>query len=118
MIISDFPFIYKDFVNELNANLYRFIGYEKDNEYWFDNNIDDCIKFFEEKILEDNFMYNYNNLYVAYDSTSNKIVGVICAIDIVVDRCGNADYIDTVSRKRPGTPEGSVATNCDDAVQT
>ena len=37
--ISEFPFIYKDFVNELNSNSYRFVGYEDNNDYWFNNYI-------------------------------------------------------------------------------
>ena len=37
--ISDFPFIYNDFVKELNNNNYRFVGYEHDNDRWFDNYI-------------------------------------------------------------------------------
>ena len=49
--------------------------------YWFENSIDECIKFFKEEILKEGFIFNYNNLYVAYDSTTNKIVGFICAID-------------------------------------
>ena len=32
-------------------------------------------------MLEDGFIFNYNNLYVAYDDTIDKIVGVVCAID-------------------------------------
>ncbi|MBE6155298.1 MAG: GNAT family N-acetyltransferase [Firmicutes bacterium] len=49
--------------------------------YWFDKNESKCVDFLKEEMLKDGFIFNYNNLYVAYDSTSNKIVGVICAID-------------------------------------
>lgn len=49
--------------------------------YWFEKNVDNCIEFLKEEILKEGFIFNYNNLYVAYDSTTNKIVGVICAID-------------------------------------
>ena len=49
--------------------------------YWFENNIEKCIKFLEKEIMKDGFIFNYNNLYVAHDQTVNKIVGVICAID-------------------------------------
>lgn len=49
--------------------------------YWFEKDINKCIDFLKEEILKDGFLFNYNNLYVAYDSTTNKIVGVICAID-------------------------------------
>ena len=49
--------------------------------YWFEKDINKCIEFLKEEMLKDGFIFNYNNLYVAYDSTINKIVGVICAID-------------------------------------
>jgi len=53
--------------------------------YWFENNKEKCIKFMKSEMLKDGFIFNYNNFYVAYDSTINKIVGVICAIDKSVD---------------------------------
>ena len=49
--------------------------------FWFDNDEDKCIEFLKNEILKDGFIFNYNNLYVAFDKTINKIVGVICAID-------------------------------------
>lgn len=49
--------------------------------YWFEEDINKCLEFFKEEMLKDGFLFNYNNLYVAYDSTIDKIVGVICAID-------------------------------------
>lgn len=58
--------------------------------YWFQEDESKCIAFFKEKILEEGFLFNYNNLYIAYDSTINKIVGVICAIDKSVNL--NYDY--------------------------
>ena len=61
--ISDFPFVYKDFLNELKKNDYRFVGYEHNNNYWFDNYIssmfyknvvryrdDDIKKFADDKL--------------------------------------------------------------------
>lgn len=30
---------------------------------------------------KEGFIFNYNNLYIAYDKTLNKIVGILCAID-------------------------------------
>lgn len=58
--------------------------------FWFEKDEKKCIDFFREKILEEGFIFNYNNLYVAYDSTINRIVGVICAIDKSVNL--NYDY--------------------------
>jgi len=49
--------------------------------FWFNKDENKCVDFLKEEILKDGFIFNYNNLYVAYDSTLNKIVGVICAID-------------------------------------
>jgi len=49
--------------------------------YWFENDEKKCITFLKDKMREDGFIFNYNNLYIAWDSTINKIVGVICAID-------------------------------------
>lgn len=49
--------------------------------FWFEKNENKCVEFLKEEMLKDGFIFNYNNFYVAYDSTSNKIVGVICAID-------------------------------------
>lgn len=49
--------------------------------YWFDNNKNECKDFFKKTILEEGFLFNYNNLYIAHDLTTNEIVGVICAID-------------------------------------
>ena len=43
---------------------------------------------------------------------------VICTTDIVVDRTGNADHIDTILGKRTGTAESAVTTDCDNAVKT
>ena len=33
------------------------------------------------RLEKDGFIFNYNNLYIAYDHSINKVVGVICAID-------------------------------------
>ena len=49
--------------------------------FLFENDIKKCVEFLKKEILQDGFIFNYNNLYVAHDQTINKIVGVICAID-------------------------------------
>lgn len=58
--------------------------------YWFQKDERACIEFLKEHMLKTGFIFNYNNLYVAYDDTIDKIVGVICAIDKSVDL--NYDY--------------------------
>ena len=67
--------------------------------YWFDNDENKCIEFFKEEILKDGFIFNYNNLYVAFDKTINKIVGVICAIDKSVDLNYDYDSLKKVNSK-------------------
>ena len=49
--------------------------------YWFNNNEGDFVDFMSSEVLKDGFIFNYNNLYVAYDKDKEKIVGVICAAE-------------------------------------
>ena len=49
--------------------------------FWFNNNKERCIEFLNEEMKKEGFIFNYNNLYIAYDKTLNKIVGILCAID-------------------------------------
>lgn len=58
--------------------------------FWFDSDEKECINFLKQEIFKAGFIFNYNNLYVAFDKTINRIVGVICALDKSVDL--NYDY--------------------------
>ena len=49
--------------------------------FWFNNNKERCIEFLNEEMKKEGFIFNYNNLYIAYDKTLYKIVGILCAID-------------------------------------
>jgi len=49
--------------------------------YWFENDENKCVEFIKKHYHNEGFIFNYNNLYVAYDTTIDKIVGLICAID-------------------------------------
>lgn len=49
--------------------------------FWFHDDKDACIEFLKDEMLKDGFIFNYNNLYVAYDTTAEKIIGVICGVD-------------------------------------
>lgn len=49
--------------------------------YWFENSIDKAKEFLKDKILTEGFIFNYENMYIAYDKTNNKIVGLVVAID-------------------------------------
>lgn len=58
--------------------------------FWFNNDIDEAIKVLVPKIQESGFIYNYENCYVAYDLKTQRIVGLICAIDPTTNL--NYDY--------------------------
>lgn len=53
--------------------------------YWFENDINKAIDFLSDKILMEGFIFNYNNLYVALDKATNKIVGLVVALDPTVN---------------------------------
>ena len=77
--ISDFPFIYKDFVNELNDNDYRFVGYEKDNNYWFDNYI-------SSKYYKNVVRYRDDNIKKFADDKLKSVIS-------------NADFNNTITKQ-------------------
>ena len=49
--------------------------------YWFENSVDKAIEFLSDKILMPGFIFNYDNIYVAEDKKSNKIIGLVVALD-------------------------------------
>lgn len=49
--------------------------------FWFNNNINDAVNYLPKLIAKPNNLFNFDNLYVAYDKTTNHIVGILCAID-------------------------------------
>lgn len=63
--------------------------------YWFSNNVEECKKFFNKKIVDKGFFFHYDNIYVAYDALESKIVGILVAIDKSVGL--NYDYNDIVN---------------------
>lgn len=56
--------------------------------YWFNNNREEAIIFLSQKIKEDNFFFNYNNIYIAIDTNTKNIIGIINALDKTI----NLDY--------------------------
>jgi len=52
--------------------------------YWFET-IDKCREELSALLVEENFFFNINNLYVAVDKLNNKIVGIVCILDKEVD---------------------------------
>ncbi len=53
--------------------------------FWFDNNKDEAITVIEKLILTPGSMFYHDNLYVAFDVTTNKIIGVLCGLDYTID---------------------------------
>ena len=49
--------------------------------FWFNNDVEKAKDFLEDKIKMPGFVFNYDNIYVAYDKKTDKIVGIIVAID-------------------------------------
>ena len=56
--------------------------------FWFNNDREKAIEFLKNHIPKDGFIFNYNNLYIAYDKTTKHIIGLICALDNSI----NFDY--------------------------
>ena len=56
--------------------------------FWFHNDKGEATNFLKDKIKEENFFYNYNNIYIAYDEENKQIIGIICALDKSI----NLDY--------------------------
>lgn len=58
--------------------------------FWFNNSVEEAKKVLPKYIAEAGFIYNYENMYIAYDKTTGHIIGLICAIDHTTDL--NFDY--------------------------
>lgn len=56
--------------------------------FWFDNNIENAKNMLNDLIGIEGFIFNYNNLYIAYDKSTNHIVGILCGLD----RTENFEY--------------------------
>ena len=53
--------------------------------FWFNNSVSEAVNFLEDKIDMPGFIFNYENMYVAYSKKLSKIVGLIVAIDSSVN---------------------------------
>lgn len=49
--------------------------------FWFDKNIEIAKSILNDLIGVEGFIFNYNNLYIAYDKSTNHIVGILCGLD-------------------------------------
>ena len=53
--------------------------------FWFNNNIEEAIEVLVPRIKQKGFLMYYENCYVAVDYKTNRIVGLVCAIDPTTD---------------------------------
>lgn len=67
-----------DNLEEIAELLYRTDPYIY--PYWF-GGLENCKKELSTLLIEDNFLFNVDNLYIMKDLRNNKIIGVICVID-------------------------------------
>jgi len=65
--------------------------------FWFNNDIEKAKKVLPEYIKKTKFIYNYENMYIAYDKTNGHIVGLICAIDYTMDLDFDYSGLESVS---------------------
>lgn len=65
--------------------------------FWFEDDIAACEDFLSQKIGEDGFIFNYNNIYVAHDEKTNQILGVIVALDKDVNLDYNYDELKQIN---------------------
>ncbi len=49
--------------------------------YWFERSVDEAVKFLSKRILMPGFIFNYENIYLAIDKKTKKIIGLIVALD-------------------------------------
>lgn len=85
--------------------------------YWFQKNKDECILFLKEEMLKDGFLFNYNNLFIAYDKTIGKIVGVICAIDKTVNLEYDYEKLSEVNEYYKKTVDGYIKPILDEVLE-
>ena len=66
--------------------------------FWFKNDMEEAIEILSKKIGEKGFIFYYENIYVAYDKTINKIIGIICALDRTTDLNYDYSYLENINR--------------------
>ena len=58
--------------------------------FWFNDDIEEAKRVLSKEIKKEGFIFYYENIYVAFDKESKKIVGMVCAIDPTTNL--NYDY--------------------------
>lgn len=87
----------------INDDLYRIseLLYKTDQfiyPYWF-GSLANCKNELSKFIIEDNFLFNVNNLYIAIDKKSNQIMGLVCVIDKGTDLTYNYEKLEKVNER-------------------
>lgn len=67
--------------------------------YWFNNDIEEAKRILKDLIDEPGFIFNYNNLYIAYDKTNSRIIGFICALDKSIDLTFDYSELEFINEK-------------------
>lgn len=65
--------------------------------FWFQNNVEEAKNTLKSLIKEEGFVFNYDNLYIAYDKTTGHIIGVICALDNSINFDYNYENLEKVN---------------------
>lgn len=65
--------------------------------FWFNNNTEEAIQFLSKRIGEKGFIFHFENIYVAHDKTTDKIIGIICALDKSIDLDYDYSYIEKIN---------------------
>lgn len=73
--------------------------------FWFNNDINEAKRVLKELIKEQGFIFNYNNIYIAYDKTNNHIVGMICALDKTINLEYDYSKLETINNRYAFTIE-------------
>lgn len=67
--------------------------------YWFES-LDNCKKILPKLILEDNFIFNINTIYIAINNETNEIIG----LSSIIDKSTNLKYnYDNLSQNKNTT---------------
>ena len=95
----------KDNIKKISELLYKTDEYIY--PYWF-GSLKNCIEQLTPLLLEDKFFFNINNLYVAYSTNNNEIVGVTCIVDKSVDLSYNYEKLKKVNDNYKFTIENYI----------
>ena len=76
--------------------------------FWFQGDLGYACEFLVEHIAKPGFIFYFENIYVAYDKTTDHIVGIICAIDRNANLDFDYEQIKTNNQNHKITIEGYI----------